>query len=178
MTNSLLLMAKHVLLASRMQIAFRNATIPSHTLPDALSIVQCFCAIGGARGNRCALPLAFISVAGGNGADVGVGAGDSLSHADWVYPRSDGEADGVLSIRWGEPCRPPWRKSVREDKQADKEGAAKAENNRCPRRASWKLQLAYCTRQVEPHLDVTRRRSPSVECSNSVRHGLPATLVV
>ena len=160
MTNSLLLMAKHVLLASRMQIAFRNATIPSHTLPDALSIVQCFCAIGGVRGNRCALPLAFISVAGGNGADVGVGAGDSLSHADWVYPRSDGEADGVLSIRWGEPCRPPWRKSVREDKQADKEGAAKAQKNRCPRQASRKPHWAHRTRQVESHLDMTRRRSP------------------
>ena len=101
------------------------------------------------------------------------GAGDSLSHGYGIRPSADSEADSVFSIRWWQPSRSPGRKSVRESQQADKDGAANAENNRCPRQGSWKPQLAHRSRQVEPHLDMTWRRSPSVPCSNSVRQGLP-----
>jgi hypothetical protein len=117
------------------------------------------------------LPLANILFRTRNGADVWVGAGDSLSNGYWIHISADRETDSVFSIRWWQPSRPPWRESVREAQQTDKEGAAKAEDNRCPRQASWKPQLAHRTRQIEPHLDMTRRRSASVDCSNSVRHG-------
>ena len=173
MTNSFVLVAKHILWANRAHIARRNVCIPSHLLPNALSLVQRCQAIGVARRNRSALPLAHILVRIRNGADVWVVAGDSLSHGYGIRPSADSEADSVFSIRWWQPSRSPWRKSVRESQQADKDGAANAENNRCPRQASWKPQLAHRSRQVEPHLDMTWRRSPSVPCSNSVRQGLP-----
>src|SRR5438067_4112119 len=173
MTNSFVLVAKHILWANRAHIARRNVCIPSHLLPNALSLVQRCQAIGVARRNRSALPLAHILVRIRNGADVWVGAGDSLSHGYGIRPGADSEADSVFSIRWWQPSRSPWRKSVRESQQADKDGAANAENNRCPRQASWKPQLAHRSRQVEPHLDMTWRRSPSVPCPNSVRQGLP-----
>jgi hypothetical protein len=150
-TNSFALVAKHIPWANRADIAPRNASIPSHLLPNALSIVQRRQAIGVARRNRSALPILRILVSTRNGADVWVGAGDSLSHGDGIHPSTDSEADSVFSIRWWQPSRPPWRESVREAQQADKKGAAKAENNRCPRQASWKPQLAHRTRQVEPH---------------------------
>ena len=169
MTNPCVLVAKHIPWANRAQVASRKASISSRLLPNALSIVQCRHAIGGVRRNRSALPLVRILVRIRNGADVWVGAGDSLSHGYGIRPSADSEADSVFSIRWWQPSRSPWRKSVRESQQADKDGAANAENNRCPRQASWKPQLAHRSRQVEPHLDMTWRRSPSVPCSNSVR---------
>src|SRR5437870_7230428 len=147
MTNSFVLVAKHILWANRAHIARRNVYIPSHLLPNALSLVQRCQAVGVARRNRSALPLAHILVRIRNGADVWVGAGDSLSHGYGIHPRADSEADSVFGIRWRQPSRPPWRESAREDKQADKEGAAQAQKNRCPRQASRKPHSAHRTRQ-------------------------------
>ena len=160
MTTSSVLVAKHIPWPNTAQVASRKASISSHLLPNVLSIVQCRHAIGGVRRNRSALPLVRILVRIRNGADVWVGAGDSLSHGYGIHPRADTEADSVFGIRWRQPSRPPWRESVREHKQADKEGAAKAQKNRCPRQASRKPHWAHRTRQVESHLDMTRRRSP------------------
>jgi len=73
MTNSFVLVAKHILWANRAHIARRNVCIPSHLLPNALSLVQRCQAVGVARRNRSALPLAHILVRIRNGADVWVG---------------------------------------------------------------------------------------------------------
>src|SRR5437762_13508148 len=100
MTTSSVLVAKHIPWPNTAQVAFRKASISSHLLPNALSIVQCRHAIGGVRRNRSALPLLRILARIRHGADVWMGGGGSLSHGYGIHPRADSEAASVFGLLW------------------------------------------------------------------------------